>query len=85
MRGVWIGTLYKLQGGTVVDRCNSSMVPENGAENLVVSREKTMLWHQRLGHIGEKDLRIIQGKGMVEGMTNSSLDVDLCENWVYGK
>ena len=56
MWGVWIGTLYKLQGSTVVDGCNSSMVPENGAENLVVSGEKTMLWHQRLGHIGEKGL-----------------------------
>eukprot|EP00253_Pinus_taeda_P020245 PITA_20245 len=56
MRGVRIGTLYKLQGSTVVDGCNSSMVPENGAKNLVVSGEKTMLWHQRLGHIGEKGL-----------------------------
>eukprot|EP00253_Pinus_taeda_P002521 PITA_02521 len=85
MRGVRIGTLYKLQGSTVVDRCNSSMVPENGAENLVVSGEKTMLWHQRLGHIGEKGLRILHGKGMVEGMSNSSLDFDFCENCVYGK
>eukprot|EP00253_Pinus_taeda_P004569 PITA_04569 len=66
MRGVRIGTLYKLQGSTVVDGCNSSIVPENGAENLVVSGEKTMLWHQRLGHIGEKSLRILHGKGMVE-------------------
>ena len=85
MRGVWIGTLYKLHGSTVVDGCNSSMVPENGVENLVVSGEKTMLWHQRLGHIGEKGLRIIHGKGMVEGMNNSSLDFDFCENCVYGK
>jgi len=44
-----------------------------------------MLWHQRLGHIGDKDLRILHGKGMVEGMNNSSLDFDLCENCVYGK
>eukprot|EP00253_Pinus_taeda_P013111 PITA_13111 len=28
MRGVRIGTLHKLQGSTVVDGCNSSMVPE---------------------------------------------------------
>ena len=56
MRGVRIGTLYKLQGSTVVDGCNSSVVPESGVENLVVSREKTMLWHQRLGNIGEKGL-----------------------------
>ena len=32
------------------------MVPESGEENLVVSGEKTMLWHQRLGHIKEKGL-----------------------------
>eukprot|EP00253_Pinus_taeda_P003408 PITA_03408 len=54
MQGVRIRTLYKLQGSTVIDGCNSSMVPESGVENLVVSGEKTMLWHQRLGHIGEK-------------------------------
>jgi len=30
------------------------VVPESGVENLVVSGEKTILWHQRLGHIGEK-------------------------------
>eukprot|EP00253_Pinus_taeda_P005186 PITA_05186 len=85
MRGVRIGTLYTLQGSTVIDGCNNSMVPESGAENLVVSREKTMLWRHRLGHIGEKGLRILHGKGMVEGMSNSSLDFDFCENCVYGK
>ena len=56
MQGVWIGTFYKLQGNTVIDGCNSSMVPKSGPKNLVVSREKTMLWHQRLRHIGEKGL-----------------------------
>jgi hypothetical protein len=43
-----------------------------------------MLWHQRLGHIGEKRFRLLQGKGMVEGMSNCSLDFDLCEHCVYG-
>lgn len=43
MRGVRIGTLYKLEGSIVIDGCNSSVVPESGAKNLVVSREKTML------------------------------------------
>eukprot|EP00253_Pinus_taeda_P033236 PITA_33236 len=51
MRGVRIGTLYKLQGSTVIDGCNNSVVPRSGAEYIVVSGEKTMLWHQRLGHI----------------------------------
>lgn len=85
MWGVRIGTLYKLQDSTVVNGCNSSVVPEGGAENLVVSGEKSMMWHQRLGHIGEKGFRILHGKGMVEGMSNSSLDFDFYENCVYGK
>ena len=49
----------------VIDGHNNSMVPKSGAENLVVSGEKTILWHQRLGHIGEKGLRILHGNGMV--------------------
>eukprot|EP00253_Pinus_taeda_P003732 PITA_03732 len=80
MRGVRIGTLYKLEVSTVIDGCNNSVVPESGAEKLVVSGEKTMLWHQRRGHIGEKSLRILHGKGM----SNSSLDFYFCENCVYG-
>ena len=85
MWGVQIGTLYKLHGSTIFYGCNSSVVPEFGAENLVVSQEKAMLSHQRLGNIGEKDLQILHGKGMVEGMSNSSSDFDFCENCVYGK
>eukprot|EP00253_Pinus_taeda_P025831 PITA_25831 len=83
--GVQIGTLCKVQGSTVVDGCNGSMVPESGTENLVLFGEKTMLWHQRLGHIGEKCLQILHGKGMVEAMSNSSFNFDFCENCVYGK
>ena len=30
-------------------------------------------------------LQILHGKGMVEGMSNSSLDFNFCENCVYGK
>jgi len=65
MRGVQIGNLYKLQGNTVIDGCNSFVVPESGAENLVVSGEKTMIWHQRLGHIVEKGFEILHGNSMV--------------------
>jgi hypothetical protein len=88
LKGVWFGTLYKLQGSTISDGCNSSIVPDIGVEEErtpTVSGEKVMLWHQRVGHIGEKDLRLRHGKGMVEGMSNCSLDFDFCEHCVYGK
>ena len=74
--------MYKLQGSTIIDGCNSSMVPESGAESLAVSGENTMLCHQRLGHIGEKGIWILHGDGMVEDMPDFSLDFDFCEHWV---
>ena len=44
-----------------------------------------MLWHQKLGHIGEKGLRALQGKGMVECMTDCTLEYDFYEHCIYGK
>ena len=54
-------------------------------KTLTASGGKTMLWHQILGHIREKGLRALQGKGMVEGMTDFTLDFDLCKHCIYGK
>jgi hypothetical protein len=88
MKGVRFGTLYNLLGSTISDGCNSSNVPDIGVEeeiNPTVSGEKVMLWHQRLGHIGEKGLRLLHGKGIVEGMSNCSLDFDFYEHCLYGK
>jgi hypothetical protein len=59
LKGVRCGTLYKLQGSTIGDGCSSFIVPDVGVEqeiNPTISREKVMLWHQRLGHIKEKGL-----------------------------
>jgi hypothetical protein len=44
-----------------------------------------MLWHQRLGHIGEKGLQLLHDKSMVEGKSNCSLDFYFCVHCVYGK
>ena len=88
MRGVWYGTLYKLLGKTIIDECNNSVVLEQGGKDdktLTTLGGKTMLWHQRLGHIKENGLQALQGKGMVEGMNDCTLDFYLCENCVYGK
>jgi hypothetical protein len=44
-----------------------------------------MLWHQRLGNIREKALRLLHGKGMVESISNCSLDFDFYEHCLHGK
>jgi hypothetical protein len=88
MKEVRFGTMYKLLGSTISGGCNSSIVPNIGVEEEItpiVSREKVMLWHQRLGHIGEKGLRLLHSKFMVEGMSNCSLDFDFYEHCLYGK
>jgi hypothetical protein len=33
---------------------------------VVTKVDPTMLWHKRMGHIGEKGLRAMHNKGMVE-------------------
>jgi hypothetical protein len=58
LKGFWFGTLYKLQGSTISDWSNSSIVHDIGDEEEkppIVTREKAMLWHQRLGHIKRRD------------------------------
>jgi hypothetical protein len=88
LKGVWFGTLYKIQGINISDGYNSSIVLDIGFEEErtpIISGEKVMLWHQRLGHIGEKGLQLLNNKGMVEGMSNFSLDFDFCEHCVYGR
>ena len=59
MRGVRYGTLYKLLGRTYNNGCNMSVVLEQkneGDKTNTVPEKKTMMWHQRLGHIGEEGL-----------------------------
>ena len=88
MRGVPCGTLYRLLGRTLIDGCNNSIVPKSKDEESKVpgvSGGDTMLWHQILGHIGKKGLQSLQGKGMVEGMSNCNSDFDFCEHCLYGK
>jgi hypothetical protein len=88
MRGVKCGTLYKFLGNTYTNGCNSSVVPKQRNKEdktNTVPGKKTMLWHQRLGHIGEKGLRTLHNKCMVEGMFDCTMDFDFYENCIYGK
>ena len=80
--------MYKLLGRTVIDGCNNTILPESiNEENNVpnVFGGEAMLWHQRLGNIGEKGLQSLQGRGMVEGMSNCNSYFDFCEHCLYGK
>ena len=61
------------------------MLEEGGKDDktLTALGGKTMLWHQRMGHIRENGLRALQGKGMVEGMTNCTMVFFIFVNIAY--
>lgn len=44
-----------------------------------------MLWHQQLGNIDKKGLRVMHNKGMVEGFLDCSVEFNFFEHCVYGK
>jgi hypothetical protein len=44
-----------------------------------------MLWHERMGHIGEKGLQAMHNKGMVEDFPKCDLYVEFYEHCIYGK
>jgi hypothetical protein len=88
MRGVRCGILYNLLGITYNNGCKSFVVLDQRNKedktNTVLGK-KTMLWHKILGNIDEKGLRTLHDKGMVEGMSNCTLDFYFCEHFIYGK
>lgn len=56
--------------------------------NLLVMKllvEKIMLWYQRLGHDGEKGLRALKNKILIEGLNDCNLELNFCEHCVYEK
>ena len=52
---------------------------------VVVTREGNSadLWHNHLGHMSEKGLKILVGKNLLPGLR--SYNIDLCEHYIYGR
>jgi hypothetical protein len=69
-----------------VDKLNKNAMVEE-----MTTLDKNEAWYLvelltgRLGHIGEKGLRVLHNKCMVEYLSNCSLDFDLCIHLLYGK
>lgn len=72
MKGEKNNVLYILIGETIV-----------GKADVVMSNQDTIMWHKRLGHIGERGLKELSSKGVFGGKGVSKLD--FCEQCVLGK
>lgn len=72
MNGEVVETLYLLSRH--VDHIVSSAAEKN---------QKVTLWHHRLGHLSENDMKILQSYDTLTIMKACSFD--FCENCVFGK
>ena len=72
-------------GSTISDGCNNFVVPMSSNEKEKTPTIHAMLCHHGLVYIGDMGLWSLQGKDMVEGMSNWSLDFDFCEHYIHGK
>ena len=72
-RGPKTGTLYTLKA--IIGKSYLVVVTKEG--------NSTDPWHKRLGHMGEKGLKILVGKNLLASL--KSYKLDLCEHCIYGR
>jgi len=70
-KGEKVGTLYLCNGIS------------NSVNALTSKGEDAALWHHRLGHMSEKWMKILHSRNLLPGLKN--VDLDFCENCIYGK
>ena len=66
-----VGTLYLCNGIS------------NFVNALTSTGEDMALWHHRFGHMSEKGMQILHLRNLLPGLKH--VDLDFCENCVYGK
>lgn len=76
MKGKKIGNLYKLLGNTVTGGAAASTSAEPDSDD-------TVLWHMRLGHLGERSMFELHKRNLLKGVKSCKLG--FCEYCVYGK
>ena len=50
--------------------------------SVASSEVNARVWHQRLGHMSEKGMKMMLSKNKLPGL--KSVDLDFCEDFIYG-
>jgi Fe-S cluster assembly iron-binding protein IscA len=74
MKAKRIENLYQLEGRTESD--HATTISEN-------TNDSTRLWHQRLGHMSEKGLKVLVDRKLLPSL--KSLNLDFCKHCIYPK
>ena len=71
---IFVWNFVQVVGFIIISNgCNKSIVFQNKCEEIKdcnVLGGDIMFWHQWLGHIVDKGLQALQGKGMIQGMSH---------------
>ena len=68
-----VGNIYKLLGTTIV----------GGVATAESKSDSTVLWHMRLGHMGERGMMELHKRNLLKGIKTCKLD--FCKYCVFGK
>ena len=68
-----VGNIYELLGGTLV----------GGVATAEFESDSTVLWHMRLGHMGEHGMMKLHKRNLLKGIKTCKLD--FCKYYVFGK
>ena len=66
-----VGNLYKLEGRTKIDQATVASVD---------AADFTRLWHQRLGHISKRGMKVLADRKLLPSL--KSVDLKFCEHCV---
>ncbi|KAE8676962.1 cytochrome P450 71A9-like [Hibiscus syriacus] len=83
------GCEWKITKGELViahGKKTGTLYVTSNLENIIVVANadgKSNLWHQRLGHMSEKGMKILLSKGKLPNLKN--VDAGLCEDCIFGK
>ena len=90
-KGVKVGTLYLCIGHIVPstlivsekNECSGTIAAIEQGEQITVVDYDTVLWHNRLGHMSEKGMKVLHSKKDLPGL--KCVNMDFYESCVYGK
>ncbi|XP_028098185.1 uncharacterized protein LOC114297905 [Camellia sinensis] len=84
-----MGSLWKITKGAMVvthDKKEGTLYTTiNNRDAVAVAGEKedSNLWHQRLGYMSQKGMKVLASKGKLSDL--KSVDIDFCEDCIFGK
>ena len=86
-----VGTLYLCTGHIVPstlivsekNECSRSIAAVEQGEQIAVVDSDTALWHNRLGHMSERGMKVLHSKKVLPSL--KCVNMDFYESYVYRK